>query len=264
MRKAKPIELRERLLALLVETGNVALSCERLGISDSLAYSWRHDPDYRRRWDETLAPWRAAQVPRRARSGAQKRQRKLPKPLSSGVLSRAASAYDPAYLPRITKLLLLGLTLTDVADTLGIAPNTLQSWRRRPEVEEAIRAGMTEADAEVAASMHQRAKGYDRDAVKIFLDPDSKQPIYAHYQEHYPADYRSGSLWLRNRQRHLWRERQEVDMMGSIEHRVAMMTPEERRARLLELHAKAAETLIEGQIIDGEGEVEEEGDDDAG
>ena len=49
------------------------------------------------------------------------------------------------------------------------------------------------------------------------------------------------------------RDKREVDHMGSLEHRISLMSPEQRRARLLELQAKAA-LVIEGEAT----EVEEE------
>ena len=38
-------------------------------------------------------------------------------------------------------------------------------------------------------------------------------------------------------------ERREIEHMGSLEHRISLMTPEERLARLKELQAKANEML---------------------
>lgn len=49
-----------------------------------------------------------------------------------------------------------------------------------------------------------------------------------------------------NRQPSRWRERREVEVTGILEHRIAQMSPEERKARLIGLQAKAA------LIIDGE------------
>jgi hypothetical protein len=48
---------------------------------------------------------------------------------------------------------------------------------------------------------------------------------------------------LINRRTQRWRERKELGFSGSLEHRIAMMSPAERRARLLELHAEAAQVI---------------------
>jgi len=54
------------------------------------------------------------------------------------------------------------------------------------------------------------------------------------------------------RRRHIYGERREIEHSGSLEHRIAQMSPEQRLARLRELQAKA------GLMIDGDAsEVEE-------
>jgi hypothetical protein len=105
----------------------------------------------------------------------------------------------------------------------------------------------------MAESLYNRGLGYQHQAVKIFMPAGAGAPVYAPYTEHYPPDTKAASLWLRNRQPERWRDKREVDHMGSLEHRISLMTPEQRRARLLELRAKAAE-VIEGEAT----EVEEE------
>jgi hypothetical protein len=50
----------------------------------------------------------------------------------------------------------------------------------------------------------------------------------------------------RNRQPERWRDKREVDHVGTLEHRISLMTPEERLARLRELQAKAR-LAIEGE-----------------
>ena len=71
------------------------------------------------------------------------------------------------------------------------------------------------------------------------------------YQEHLPPDVGAAKLWLTNRHPGRWRERCEVGVTGTLEHRLAQMTPQERRARLLELQARAA-AVIEGEATEGE------------
>jgi len=49
-----------------------------------------------------------------------------------------------------------------------------------------------------------------------------------------------GIFLLKSRRRHIYGERREIEHSSSLEHRISLMTPEERRARLIELQAKAA------------------------
>jgi hypothetical protein len=84
---------------------------------------------------------------------------------------------------------------------------------------------------------------------------------------HYPPDTQVASLWLPNRQPAKWRDRQQVDVVGTIEHRLAAMTPEEREAdarafgeRLRRALAAAAERerqAIEGEVTEVEGDSAE-------
>lgn len=51
-------------------------------------------------------------------------------------------------------------------------------------------------------------------------------------------DANAAKFWLMNRQRHLCREKQAVERIGSIEARLRTMTPGQRHVRLMELQAK--------------------------
>jgi transcriptional regulator with XRE-family HTH domain len=150
-------------------------------------------------------------------------------------------------------LSLLGLTDQELAAFLGISCETLYSWKLSyPEFRESIARGKIEADARVAEALYRRACGYSHPAVKIFMPAGADAPVYAPYTEHHPPDVNAGFRWLYNRQPDRWRERKQVEHIGSLEHRLAQMTDEERLARLRELRAKA------GMVIEGEAEEVEE------
>jgi len=79
-----------------------------------------------------------------------------------------------------------------------------QGWGRGrggAEVEPAPEpdGGKEPADERVTRSLYQRAIGYSYDAVKVFLDPDTKKPIYAPYREHVHPDTTACIFWLKNR-----------------------------------------------------------------
>ncbi len=148
---------------------------------------------------------------------------------------------------------LLGLTDQQLADFLGISCETLYAWKiSYPEFRESITRGKIEADAHVAEALYRRACGYNHPAVKIFLPSGAGEPIYAPYTKHYPPDTKAALRWLMNRQPALWRDRQEVNVTSSLEHRLSQMRPEERardafefaervRARLAELRGTTIE-----------------------
>lgn len=155
---------------------------------------------------------------------------------------------------RATKLALLGLTDEEIAFHFGISIETFSLWKvHHPEFAEALEAGKVDADAKMAQSLYNRGIGMKLPAVKIFYDKDKGEPVYVPYVEHLAPDVNAAFRWLTNRRPKEWRERREVEVTGTLEHRLAQMTPEQRHARLLELQAKAA------QVIEGEAtEVEEE------
>jgi len=143
---------------------------------------------------------------------------------------------------------LLGLTDQELADALMIGKETLEAWKLSyPEFRDSIARGKAEADAHVAEALYHRACGYEYVAEKVFLGTTETGPIIARYTEHIPADVRAPFRWLYNRQPDRRRDRKQVEHMGSLEHRISLMTPEERLTRLRELQAKAG-LMIEGEV----------------
>src|SRR6266567_9586804 len=70
--------------------------------------------------------------------------------------------------------------------------------------------------------------GYSHPAVKIFMPSGASEPVYVPYTQHYPPDTKAALRWLMNRQPDKWRDRQDVNVTGSIANRLGQMTPEER------------------------------------
>jgi hypothetical protein len=70
------------------------------------------------------------------------------------------------------------------------------------------------ADDRVVRSLYRRSVGYTYEAVKIFMPAGAKQPVYAPYREHVPPDTAAASLWLRNRRKDEWRDKQSHEQAG--------------------------------------------------
>jgi hypothetical protein len=103
---------------------------------------------------------------------------------------------------------LLGATDVEMADFFSVSEKTLNRWKtEHPEFRQSITRGKLLADAEVAASLFQRACGYSHKAVKIMQYEG--RPVIVDFVEHYPPDTPAASIWLRNRQRHRWRDKPE-------------------------------------------------------
>ena len=67
------------------------------------------------------------------------------------------------------------------------------------------RRGKDMADAEMAKSLYHRGMGYSHDEEKIFQYEG--EPVRVQTTKHYPPDTPAASLWLRNRQPELWRDK---------------------------------------------------------
>ena len=148
--------------------------------------------------------------------------------------------YRPEYADRAHNLALLGRTGEQIAEDFGVSAATIDRWMAtKPKFRYAVERGRNEADGGVARSLYERARGYSHDAVKIFLPPGAKEPVYAPYVEHYPPDTAAASLWLRNRQPKLWRERSEnVQVTMTLEQMIlaAGGGAEELAAAIIEEH----------------------------
>lgn len=127
------------------------------------------------------------------------------------------SDYREEYAEQARKLCLLGHTDKELASFFGVVEDTINEWKiRHSEFSASINAGKEKADAEIAEKLYHRARGYSHNAVKIFMPAGASEPIYAPYTEHYPPDTQAASLWLRNRQPKLWRDKQEVEHSGTL------------------------------------------------
>lgn len=117
--------------------------------------------------------------------------------------------YKPDYAERGYKLTLLGLTDEEIADVFEVARSTLSLWKHKyPEFSDALRRGKEEADAEVAASLYHRARGYSHPETHVAVFQG--QVIQTELVKHYPPDTGAALLWLKNRQSKNWKDKVEV------------------------------------------------------
>lgn len=183
--------------------------------------------------DETTEPLKPPKPPttkqhRTARNRV-KRVYRRKKRLGLAVLpnGRPAVEYHKDHALLGHRLALLGCTNAQIASTMGIGETLLNRWMNEHEdFASAVRKGRLPADADMAASLYHRGMGYSHPAVKIFMvdetiverDPatgnvtseiTTKRERYVPYTQHYPPDTGAASLWLRNRQPDLWKERTE-------------------------------------------------------
>jgi hypothetical protein len=170
-----------------------------------------------------------------------------------GVRTGRPTLYRPELCELARRLALLGLTETEMAEAFNIDVGTLIEWKaRHKEFREAIERGGVHADAHMADSLYHRGLGYRHEAVKIFMPAGAAAPVYAPYTQHYPPDTQAMSLWLRNRQPAKWRDRQEVNHTGTLDQRLAAMTPDERAADAIALVQRIQARLAAARTFDYE------------
>ena len=151
--------------------------------------------------------------------------------------------YRKEYGEQVYKLCLLGATDAQLADFFGVAESTITLWKRKHMgFSASIKKGKIQADAEVAASLYHRARGYEHPETKVFCN-DGKITTHE-VVKHYPPDTAAAFIWLKNRAG--WKDRCEV---GTRDEPPQPVTVEELRQALEEaesLHREASR--IQAQV----------------
>lgn len=124
------------------------------------------------------------------------------------------SLYDAAVHPAAAfKLALLGKTDKEIAANLAISTSTLHKWKKEhPRFASSLTRGKDNADADVAAGLYHRARGYSHEAVHIHVGKDAQGNVVVTktpYTKHYPPDTMAAIYWLNNRQRRMWFQEQQ-------------------------------------------------------
>ena len=123
------------------------------------------------------------------------------------------SRYRPEFAEQARLLCLLGHTDKDLASVFEVGESTLNRWKQEHEdFREALARGRARADAKVAESLYHRALGYKRTVHKtVGLGGNQGQEL-VEVEETVPPDTQAASLWLRNRQPKLWRDKVDVEV----------------------------------------------------
>ena len=124
------------------------------------------------------------------------------------------SLYKPEYAELAYKFCLLGAGNDKLAQLFGVAGSTIDKWIAEiPEFSGKVREGREVADAEIAHSLFQRAKGYQHPEVDIRVIQN--QIVKTKLVKHYPPDTSAATLWLKNRNPTQWRDKIETTLTGA-------------------------------------------------
>ncbi len=127
------------------------------------------------------------------------------------------SSYQPQYADQARKLCLLGYTDAELAAFFGIAESTLNRWKHdHPGFWESINAGKVIADAQVADSLFRRATGEEIIVEKAIKNADGSYEAMR-LKQFVPGDVTAQRLWLLNRRKSDWRDKQDIEHSGYID-----------------------------------------------
>lgn len=143
--------------------------------------------------------------------------------------------YKPEFKDMAYKFALLGLTDAEMAALFDVSEATFNTWKDDPKFLESLNAGKDIADAEIASSLYDRAKGYEIEKevptkmTRVEYDNgkralQTEEVVITKVKEIVPPDTRAIQYWMNNRRRrrqvkedgtpaeaNTWADRHEVD-----------------------------------------------------
>lgn len=118
--------------------------------------------------------------------------------------------YSDAVCQKAYQLALLGATDKQMALVLGVSVDTIDYWKRtRQEFADAINAGKTSADANVAEALYLKACGFEREVEEVHVYKG--EVTIVKYKKYFPPDSWAAGKWLGLRARAQWAEVQRVE-----------------------------------------------------
>jgi len=126
-------------------------------------------------------------------------------------MREGSGTWKEEFVEKAFQLALLGATDKMLATALDVECMTVNRWKyQHPEFGEALKNGRLRADAKVAASLYQRAIGYDYEE-EVVVAPKGREPQVIKVKRHVRADVWAAAKWLALRQREYWAEVQRTD-----------------------------------------------------
>ena len=137
------------------------------------------------------------------------------------------SEYQPEYAEQAYRLMLLGMTRSQVAQFFEVSEATIYNWcHEYPDFLESIRRGAALADAHVAEALYRRAIGVVLPETHVSNYQGDVTLTDLH--RHYPPDTQAARMWLKNRQPELWKDKVEIEEKPTI----ALVDRKARRERI--------------------------------
>lgn len=133
--------------------------------------------------------------------------------------------FKPEFVAQAEKLCRLGATDIEIADFFEVDARTIYRWKaENDEFCQALKIGKAESDDRVERSLFARATGYEHDEVDIRVV--GGEIVQTPIRKYYPPDTTAGIFWLKNRRPGIWRDKQDIELGGSV---VIAATPLDER-----------------------------------
>lgn len=122
-----------------------------------------------------------------------------------------------------------GLTDEQIAENIGISRSTLAEWKKNhPDISDTLKKGKEIVDRQVENALFERALGGVHKVKKTFKVKQTyyddhgrkceKEELKEGFDEVYiPGDTTAQIFWLKNRKPETWRDKQSVELSGSLE-----------------------------------------------
>lgn len=127
--------------------------------------------------------------------------------------------YRPEYAQQAEKLCELGATDPEIADFFGVDVVTVYRWKLKHEdFCKALKVGKELCDDRVERALYMRATGYavtEQQVIKLRMG-DSDVVEIVEVQKQVAPDPSAAKLWLTNRRKETWRDKQEVQHEGNV------------------------------------------------
>lgn len=110
-----------------------------------------------------------------------------------------------------------GCTDEQLAKKMGINVATLYKWKTKySNIDEALKKGKEVVDTMVENALLKRAMGYKYTETKKKVEAGIVTEVVTTIKE-VPPDTTAQIFWLKNRKPDQWREKQQVDISGSLD-----------------------------------------------
>jgi len=166
------------------------------------------------------------------------------------LLAENKRLFLPNHLDQVRAIAMRGVTEEQMSELLDISETQIGRWKKEyPAFQKALENGYTDADVAVFGSLYQTAVCYSHDEEKIFQWDG--EIIRAQTIKHHKPDVAAIKLWITNRQREHWKDRQQVGVHGGADDNSPLGLRDETKLEVMASILALIQPKPDVAIIDG-------------